>query len=143
MKAKEVLNTLNISRRTLTRYIKNGLIKVTKLPNGRYIYDEDSVLSLLGGRHLVSEFEIMLHIAELGLLKANKVELAKIEGYMKAYDLYEDAESNINDYGIFSAKYIGPGIKEPIKDITFEILLYIYGKDEDENYYYLLSKKGE
>lgn len=139
MKANEVLKTLNISRRTLSRYIKKGLIKVTKLPTGRYVYDDDSVYGLSGGRHIVSEFEIMMHAAELGLLRANKVELARIEGYMKAYDMYNDAESNIDDFGITSAKYIGPGIKEPVKDITFEILLFIYGKDEDEAYYNCLE----
>ena len=141
MKAKEVLTTLGISRRTLTRYIKKQLIKVTKLPNGRYIYDDDSVYGLLKGRHIVSLFEIMMHVAELGLLRKNKEELARIEGYMQAYDTYNDAESNIDDYGITSARYIGPGVKEPVKDITFEILLYIYGKDEDEAYYNCLERE--
>ena len=37
MKTKEVLQLLRISRATLTKYVKNGLIKVTVLPNGRYI----------------------------------------------------------------------------------------------------------
>lgn len=43
MKTKEVLQLLRISRATLTKYVKNGLIKVTVLPNGRYDYDEKSV----------------------------------------------------------------------------------------------------
>jgi len=43
MKSKEVLNFLNISRVTLTKYVKNGTIKVTKLDNGYYDYDNDSV----------------------------------------------------------------------------------------------------
>lgn len=47
MKASEVLKLLRISRPTLTKYIKNGLIKGKKLPNGYYDYDEGSVYALL------------------------------------------------------------------------------------------------
>ena len=35
MKAKEVLRLLRISRQTLTKYVKDGLIEVETLPNGR------------------------------------------------------------------------------------------------------------
>lgn len=45
MKANEVLRLLRITRPTLTKYVKEGLIKVKKLPNGRYEYDSDSVYS--------------------------------------------------------------------------------------------------
>ena len=48
MKAKEVLKVLRVTRPTLTSYVKNGRIKTTKLPNGYYDYDEDSVLKLAG-----------------------------------------------------------------------------------------------
>ena len=47
MKSKEVLNFLKISRVTLTKYVKNGTIKVTKLDNGYYDYDEDSVFKII------------------------------------------------------------------------------------------------
>lgn len=50
MKAKEVMDLLEISRRTLTRYITKGIIKGNKLPTGRYIYDDESVLKLAGNR---------------------------------------------------------------------------------------------
>lgn len=50
MKAKEVMDLLDISRRTLTRYITKGVIKGNKLPTGRYIYDDESVLKLAGNR---------------------------------------------------------------------------------------------
>lgn len=46
MKAKEVMELLDISRRTLTRYITKGIIKGNKLPTGRYIYDDESVYKL-------------------------------------------------------------------------------------------------
>jgi len=46
MKSKEVLELLQITRPTLTKYVKEGLIKVNILPNGRYDYDKDSVYKL-------------------------------------------------------------------------------------------------
>ena len=48
MKAKEVMELLDISRRTLTRYITKGVIKGNRLPTGRYIYDDESVYKLAG-----------------------------------------------------------------------------------------------
>ena len=50
MKAKEVMELLDISRRTLTRYITKGVIKGNRLPTGRYIYDDESVYKLAGNR---------------------------------------------------------------------------------------------
>lgn len=47
MKAKEVLKILNISRTTLYNYTRNGILKTTKLDNGYYDYDEDSVFKIL------------------------------------------------------------------------------------------------
>ena len=47
MTAQEVLRTLQITRPTLTKYVKNGVIKVTVKGNGRYDYDADSVYRML------------------------------------------------------------------------------------------------
>lgn len=48
MKAKEVLKILQVSRQTLTAYVKNGSLIVRKKTNGYYDYDEDSVLKKAG-----------------------------------------------------------------------------------------------
>lgn len=48
MKANEVLKVLGITRPTLTKYVKTGLIKVNVLPTGRYNYDDNSVFSFIG-----------------------------------------------------------------------------------------------
>jgi len=48
MKAKQILDLLGISRSTLSKYVKQGKIKVRVLPSGRYEYDDDSVYSLMG-----------------------------------------------------------------------------------------------
>ena len=39
MLSKEVLDLLKITRQTLTRYVKTGLIRTITLPNGRYDYN--------------------------------------------------------------------------------------------------------
>jgi len=46
MKSKEVLNLLQISRPTLTKYVKAEIIKTVTMPNGQYDYDKDSVYKL-------------------------------------------------------------------------------------------------
>lgn len=47
MKAKEVMKLLDISRSTLHNYTKDGRITVTKLDNGYYDYDEESVFKIM------------------------------------------------------------------------------------------------
>lgn len=47
MKAKEVLKLLRITRPTLTKYVKVGILQVMILPNKRYDYNEDSVYKFL------------------------------------------------------------------------------------------------
>lgn len=47
MKAKEVLKLLNVSRQSLTRYIALGYLEVSKLPNGQYDYNEESIFKFL------------------------------------------------------------------------------------------------
>jgi len=48
LRAGDVMDILNISRQTLSRYVKEGLIKATKLyENGQYTYDTESVYKLI------------------------------------------------------------------------------------------------
>ena len=47
MRAKEVMQILNICRTTLYRYTKDGRLKSIQLDNGYFDYDEKSVYSLL------------------------------------------------------------------------------------------------
>ncbi len=47
MRSKEVLNVLRITRPTLTKYVKNGTIKASLMPNGQYNYDDESVYAFL------------------------------------------------------------------------------------------------
>lgn len=45
MKAKEVMNKYNITRRTLSNWVKKGVIAVELTPTGRYIYIEKNKVS--------------------------------------------------------------------------------------------------
>lgn len=47
MKTKDVLRILGITRPTLTKYVKEGIIGTTLLPNGRYDYSEEDVYKFL------------------------------------------------------------------------------------------------
>ena len=46
LKAAEVLRILGITRQTLTKYVKENKIQVSRQPNGQYLYNADSVYKL-------------------------------------------------------------------------------------------------
>lgn len=50
LRASEVMSILNITRPTLTSYVKRGLIKIDKIINKQYRYNLKSVYELLDGR---------------------------------------------------------------------------------------------
>ena len=47
MRAKEVLKILRITRPTLCKYVKQGIIKVDSVVNGQYRYNAESVYKVL------------------------------------------------------------------------------------------------
>ena len=51
MRAKEVMAILRITRPTLCKYVKQGLIRVDSCINGQYRYNKESVYALLKGNH--------------------------------------------------------------------------------------------
>lgn len=52
MRAKETLELLQIHRVTLNRYVREGTIRVTKLSNGRYEYNDDDVFAFIGKKKI-------------------------------------------------------------------------------------------
>ena len=46
MKAKEVMKILEITRPTLCKYVKQGLVKVDCKINGQYRYNDESVYQI-------------------------------------------------------------------------------------------------
>lgn len=48
MKARKAMKLLRVTRPTLSRYVKDGIIKVKVLPSGRYEYDDESIYNFIG-----------------------------------------------------------------------------------------------
>ena len=48
MKSREVLKNIGISRGTLVKYVKEGIIKTDAKINGQYVYNDESVFKLIG-----------------------------------------------------------------------------------------------
>lgn len=48
MRAKQVLEILQVHRVTLNRYVREGKIHVTSLANGRYDYNDEDVFAFIG-----------------------------------------------------------------------------------------------
>lgn len=95
MKAKEVLNILNIGYRTLGTYVKKGLLNPIKINTNHYEYDPEEVFAILGKSK------------ERYNLTYSRVSLPKQKNDLKAQTkrLYDFAASN------------GYQIKEQIEDV--------------------------
>lgn len=95
MKAKEVLNILNITHRTLGTYVKKGLLNPTKINTNHYDYDPEEVFAILGKNK------------ERYNITYSRVSLPKQKNDLKTQTkrLYEFATSN------------GYQIKEQIEDV--------------------------
>lgn len=81
MKAKEVMQLLNISRRTLSRYVTEGKIKYTVKHNGQYNYDDESVYALLDDNEVLFQItrqdynRMMEHLINASCLSKGKYSL--------------------------------------------------------------------
>lgn len=100
MKAKEVLQILRVTRPTLTKYVREGLVKVTVKGNGQYDYDADSVYQVLN-----KDIERKTYVyARVSTSKqkdnlANQVQLLKTFCFQNGYVLngvYQDVASGIS-----------------------------------------------
>ena len=100
MKAKEVLSVLQITRPTLTKYVKNGSIKVTVMGNGRYDYDADSVYKMLN-----KEIERKTYLYARVTTSKEKKDLARqssslqvflIKNRYQVHGIYQDISSGIS-----------------------------------------------
>ena len=79
MKSKDALRILNVSRVTLSSYVKSGKIKVTKLSNGYYDYDDNSIFQFIGNDKKIN------------------VIYARVSTYKQKNDL-QNQINNINDF---------------------------------------------
>ena len=127
MKANEVLKILKVARPTLTKYVKDGRLKVTLLSNGFYDYDEDSVFSLAK----ISTNRKCVVYARVSTQKQKKdlenqisviTEYANKNGY-QVDKVYSDIASGLN--------YDRKSFKEMINEIIERRIKCVFIKDKD------------
>lgn len=98
MKAKEVLDTLRISRGTLRNYAKSGKIKTTEI-NGRYDYDSKSVYSLINKSEKHNYIYARVSTQKQKNDLTNQIEKIKSFCYAKGiliHGVYKDISSGIS-----------------------------------------------
>ena len=127
MKANEVLKILKVTRPTLTKYVKDGRLKVTLLSNGFYDYDEDSVFSLAK----ISTNRKCVVYARVSTQKQKKdlenqisviTEYANKNGY-QVDKVYSDIASGLN--------YDRKSFKEMLNEVIERRIKYVFIKDKD------------
>ena len=100
MKSNKVLKLLNITRPTLSRYVKEKLVKYKVQPNGFYDYDEESVYKILNKsieRKNVIYTRVSTQKQSQDLENQKKtVEKQCLKNGIKISDVYSDIGSGIN-----------------------------------------------
>lgn len=144
MKAKEVLELLKISRPTLAKYVREGRIRVTVMPNGLYDYNDEDVYKILY-RGINKKTCIYARVSDKSQIEDLENEIAKLKEYCtnKGYEVqgvYVDVSNDLdfeNRNGFFRllddviAGKIGKVIvasKDKLIDNGFELLDYIFKK---------------
>ena len=126
MKAKEVLKLLHVTRVTLCKYVKSGKIKVRKMSNGYYDYDEESVDNLIGrnGRRNIIYARVSTCKQKVDL--KNQVETLKnycSSNAIEYFDIFSEIASGLNlDRKMFS-KLLNLVVSYKVKTV------YITNKD--------------
>lgn len=100
MKAKEVLQILKVTRQTLTKYVKEGRVKVTVKGNDQYDYDPDSVYKLLN-KDIERKTYVYARVSTAKQKKDldNQVQLLKTFCFQNGYVLngvYQDIANGID-----------------------------------------------
>lgn len=100
MLSKDVLRVLGITRPTLTKYVKEGIIHVRVLPNKRYDYDEGDVYKFLNkGLKRKTFIYARVSTPKQNVDLENQIELLKqfcfANGYVIA-GIYSDIASGIS-----------------------------------------------
>jgi len=100
MKSGQALKILDITRPTLTKYVKQGFIKRLELPGGRFRYDDDSVYAFLNSG--VKRKTVVYARVSTGRQKKdleNQISLLQQFCFNKGYNLhyiYKDIASGIS-----------------------------------------------
>lgn len=144
MKAKEVLQILRVTRPTLTKYVKEGLIKVTVKGNGQYDYDPDSVYKVLN-KDIERKTYIYARVSTVKQKKEleNQVQLLKKFCFQNGYVLngiYQDIASGISfenrkefldlldEVLVGKVKRVIITYKDRLSRVAFELFSYLFAK---------------
>lgn len=144
MKAKEVLQILRVTRPTLTKYVKEGLIKVSVKANGQYDYDSDSVYNLLN-KDIERKTYIYARVSTAKQKKdlENQVNLLKTFCFQNGYVLngvYQDIASGISfekrkeffdlldEVLAGKVKRVIITYKDRLSRVGFELFSYLFAK---------------
>ena len=100
MKAKEVLNILNIGHKTLGTYVKKGLLNPIKINTNHYEYDPEEVFAILGKkkeRYNITYSRVSLHKQKNDLKTQTKrlYDFATSNGYLIKEQI-EDVKSGMS-----------------------------------------------
>ena len=144
MTAKEVLRVLQITRPTLTKYVKENKLKVTVKGNGRYDYDADSVYKMLN-----KDIERKTYLyARVSTVKQKKdlehqVQLLKMFCFQNGYvihGIYQDIASGIcfdkrnqffnmlDEILAGRVKWVIITYKDRLSRVGFELFTYLFKK---------------
>jgi len=144
MTAKEVLRILQITRPTLTRYVKEGKLKVIVKGNGRYDYDADSVYKMLN-KDIERKTYLYARVSTSKQKKdlENQVQLLKNFCFQNGYTvngIYQDTASGINfdkrkqffemldEILAGRVKKVIITYKDRLSRVGFELFTYLFGK---------------
>lgn len=144
MTAKEVLRILQITRPTLTRYVKEGKLKVIVKGNGRYDYDADSVYKMLN-KDIERKTYLYARVSTPKQKKdlENQVQLLKNFCFQNGYTvngIYQDTASGINfdkrkqffemldEILAGRVKKVIITYKDRLSRVGFELFTYLFGK---------------
>lgn len=144
MKAKEVLQILKVTRQTLTKYVKEGRVKVTVKGNGQYDYDSDSVYKLLN-KDIERKTYIYARVSTSKQKKdlENQVQLLKTFCFQNGYVLngvYQDIASGIgfdkrkeffdllDEVLAGKVKRVIITYKDRLSRVGFELFSYLFAK---------------
>ena len=144
MKASEVLQLLKITRPTLTKYVKEGKIKVTVKGNGQYDYDVDSVYKMLN-KDIERKTYLYARVSTVKQKKdlENQIQLLKnycFQNGLQINGIYTDVASGISfekrkDFFIMLDDIIAGKVKKVVityKDrlsrVGFELFSYLFKK---------------
>ncbi|MHB1663439.1 MAG: IS607 family transposase [Thermoplasmataceae archaeon] len=148
MKAEEVLNLLQISRKTLHVYSHNGRIRYTVIPNKRYDYNEEDVYKILNKdvkRKTVLYARVSTHKQKDDL--QNQIDQMKQWCFMNGFTInaiYSDVASGISfekRKGFFDmldeimdnrVEKVVITYKDRLSRIGFELFTYLFRKYRTE-----------